>query len=247
MMKAGVLVREVPFSAQIGVAKHDQDDEATSERVMIHVNGLGTVRMQDKNTATFNIHVYLTDDDMPTLITFDRVSHIDRTDETALYFEVIDVRGKRRRVRIDAPNGTCCSRIPSFRLPVGAVSPSFDSDRWGFEKEALCVQSEVHRIDEIEEARVWHERLGIHSGAEAWRLTLADAGLQVTQAMAAEVMATCRTCQQKQAVLRSLRAASKEKSRRRQVKKFGDEVCLDTWFPEDEEEEEFSNRFPPLC
>uniref|UniRef100_A0A0G4FRX2 Integrase catalytic domain-containing protein n=1 Tax=Chromera velia CCMP2878 TaxID=1169474 RepID=A0A0G4FRX2_9ALVE len=58
--------------------------------------------------------------------------------------------------------------------------------------------------------------------------------------MAAEVTATsrCRTCQQKQAVLRSLRAASKKKSRRRQVKKFGDEVFLDTWFPRDEEEEE---------
>uniref|UniRef100_A0A0G4IEV5 Uncharacterized protein n=1 Tax=Chromera velia CCMP2878 TaxID=1169474 RepID=A0A0G4IEV5_9ALVE len=218
--------------------------------MMIHVNRLGTVRMQDENTATFNIHVYLTDDDVPTLIMFDRVSHIDRTDETASYFKVIDVRGKCRRMQIDALNGTCCSRIPSFHLPVGAASLSFDSDRWGFKKESLCVQSEVRRIDEIEEARVWHERFGIHLGAEAWRLTLADAGLQVTQAMAAEVTATCRTCQQKQAVLRSLRAASKEKSKRRQMKKFRDEVFLDTWFPGDEEEEKtgfpFGNLFVDL-
>uniref|UniRef100_A0A0G4HA58 Uncharacterized protein n=1 Tax=Chromera velia CCMP2878 TaxID=1169474 RepID=A0A0G4HA58_9ALVE len=60
--------------------------------------------------------------------------------------------------------------------------------------------------------------------------------------MAAEVMATCRTYQQKQAVLQSLWATLKEKSKRRQVKKFGDEVFLDTWFPlgfpGDEEEEE---------
>uniref|UniRef100_A0A0G4FSB1 Uncharacterized protein n=1 Tax=Chromera velia CCMP2878 TaxID=1169474 RepID=A0A0G4FSB1_9ALVE len=125
--------------------------------------------MQDKNTVTFNIHVYLTDDDVPTLITFDRVSHIDCTNETTSYFKVIDVCGKRCRVQfgIDAPNGTCCSRIPSFHLPVRAASLSFDSDRWGFKKEALYVQSEMRRIDEIEEARVWYERLGIHSDAEA--------------------------------------------------------------------------------
>uniref|UniRef100_A0A0G4HUP8 Integrase catalytic domain-containing protein n=1 Tax=Chromera velia CCMP2878 TaxID=1169474 RepID=A0A0G4HUP8_9ALVE len=44
----------------------------------------------------------------------------------------------------------------------------------------------------------------------------------------------CRTCQQKQAVQKSLRAATGEKSWRGSVKKFGDEVYLDTWFPEDE-------------
>uniref|UniRef100_A0A0G4F7A7 Uncharacterized protein n=1 Tax=Chromera velia CCMP2878 TaxID=1169474 RepID=A0A0G4F7A7_9ALVE len=173
---------------------------------------------------------------------FDRVSYIDRTNETASYFEVIDVRSKRRHMRIDAPNGSCCSEscIPSFRLPVGMASLLFDSDRWGFKKEALYIQSEVRRIDEIEEARVWHviKWLGIHSGAEVWRLTLTDAGLQVMQAMTAEVTATCRTCQQKQVVFRLLRAASKEKSRRCQVKKFGDEIFLDTWYPGDEEEEE---------
>uniref|UniRef100_A0A0G4GID2 Uncharacterized protein n=1 Tax=Chromera velia CCMP2878 TaxID=1169474 RepID=A0A0G4GID2_9ALVE len=52
--------------------------------------------------------------------------------------------------------------------------------------------------------------------------------------MAEEICWTCRMCQQKQAVQKSLRAATGRKSRRGSVKKFGDEVYLDTWFPEDE-------------
>uniref|UniRef100_A0A0G4GMF8 Uncharacterized protein n=1 Tax=Chromera velia CCMP2878 TaxID=1169474 RepID=A0A0G4GMF8_9ALVE len=58
--------------------------------------------------------------------------------------------------------------------------------------------------------------------------------------MAAEITATCRTCQQKHAVNKSLRAATREKSRRSKVKEFGDEVYLDTWFPGDEDAEVFN-------
>uniref|UniRef100_A0A0G4G5L5 Uncharacterized protein n=1 Tax=Chromera velia CCMP2878 TaxID=1169474 RepID=A0A0G4G5L5_9ALVE len=46
----------------------------------------------------------------------------------------------------------------------------------------------------MEEARVEHNRLGIHSGAEYFHLTLEEDGKSITAAMATEITATCRTC-----------------------------------------------------
>uniref|UniRef100_A0A0K6S6D7 Integrase catalytic domain-containing protein n=1 Tax=Chromera velia CCMP2878 TaxID=1169474 RepID=A0A0K6S6D7_9ALVE len=138
---------------------------------------------------------------------------------------------------VDAPNGHCCSRIPSFPLPVNTKKREAEFDReWGGGRQALCMQCKLRCLD-IEEARVEHDRLGIHSEAEYFRLTLEEDGKSITAAMAVEITATCWTCQQKQAVNKLLTAATWEKSRRSKVKEFGDEVYLDMWFPGDKDTE----------
>uniref|UniRef100_A0A0G4GNL9 Uncharacterized protein n=1 Tax=Chromera velia CCMP2878 TaxID=1169474 RepID=A0A0G4GNL9_9ALVE len=187
--------------------------------------------MQDASGRHFLILVNFTDDDVPHLITWDGRIALDRSGETPSWFEIFDVRGVLRRVVVNTPDRVCCSRIPSFGLPLNATDRFVGGkDR----QQALSAPRAVQRVENIEEARVHHERLGIHSGAEGFRLTLEGAGYHVPQLMAEEICRTCRTCQQKQAVQKSLWAATSEKSRRGGVKKFGDEVYLDTWFPEDE-------------
>uniref|UniRef100_A0A0G4HQB2 CCHC-type domain-containing protein n=1 Tax=Chromera velia CCMP2878 TaxID=1169474 RepID=A0A0G4HQB2_9ALVE len=106
----------------------------------------------------------------------------DRSGEMPSYFDVRDVCGIIHRIIVDAPNGHCCSHIPSFPLPVNAKKREAEFDReWGGGRQALCVQHEVRRLD-MEEARVEHNRLGIHSGAEYFGLTLEEDGKSITAA-----------------------------------------------------------------
>uniref|UniRef100_A0A0G4G4I3 Uncharacterized protein n=1 Tax=Chromera velia CCMP2878 TaxID=1169474 RepID=A0A0G4G4I3_9ALVE len=171
--KAGVYVREWTYSAQIGVAKRDGTGVETGERVIINMNGRGSIAMQDASGGHFLILVNFTDDDVPHLITRDGRIALDRSGETLSWFEIFDVRGVLRRVVVDAPDGVCCSRIPSFRLPQNAADQFVGrKDR----QQALSTPRVVQRVENIEEARVYHERLGIHSGAEGFRLTLEGAG-----------------------------------------------------------------------
>uniref|UniRef100_A0A0G4HVW0 CCHC-type domain-containing protein n=1 Tax=Chromera velia CCMP2878 TaxID=1169474 RepID=A0A0G4HVW0_9ALVE len=67
--KAGVYVREWTYNAQIGVAKRDGTGAETSERVMINMNGRGSITMQDASDGHFFTLVNFTDDDVPHLIT----------------------------------------------------------------------------------------------------------------------------------------------------------------------------------
>uniref|UniRef100_A0A0G4HCN6 Uncharacterized protein n=1 Tax=Chromera velia CCMP2878 TaxID=1169474 RepID=A0A0G4HCN6_9ALVE len=233
--KAGVYVwewtLEWTYSAQIGVAKRDSTGAETGERVMINMNGQGSIAMQDASGGRFLTLINFTDDDIPHLIIWDGRIALDRSGETPLWFEIFDVRGVLRRVVVDAPDGVCCSRIPSFHLPLNAADRFVGGED---RQQALSAPRAVQRVENIEEARVHRERLGIHSRAEGFRLTLEGVGYHVSQLMAEEICRMCRTCQQKQAVQKSLRAATGEKSRWGGIKKFGDEVYLDTWFPEDE-------------
>uniref|UniRef100_A0A0G4G1T3 Uncharacterized protein n=1 Tax=Chromera velia CCMP2878 TaxID=1169474 RepID=A0A0G4G1T3_9ALVE len=231
--KAEVYVWEWTYSAQIGVAKHDGTGAKTGERVMINVNGRRSIAMQDASGGHFLTLVNFIDDDVPHLITWDGRIALDRSGETPSWFKIFDVRGVLHHVVVDAPDRVCCSRIPSFHLPLNAADRFVDGED---RQQALSAPRvvTVQWVESIKEARVHHERLGIHSGAEGFRLTLEDTGYHVPQSMAEGIYRTCRTCQQKQAVQKSLQAATGEKSRRGSVKKFGDEVYLDIWFPEDE-------------
>uniref|UniRef100_A0A0G4H972 Uncharacterized protein n=1 Tax=Chromera velia CCMP2878 TaxID=1169474 RepID=A0A0G4H972_9ALVE len=199
--------------------------------INVLLNGRGSIAMQNASGGHFLTLVNFTDDNVPHLMTWDGRIMLDRSGETPSWFEIFDVRGVLRRVVIDAPDGVCCSRILSFHLPLNAADRFIGGkDR----QQALSAPRVVQRVENIEEARVYHERLGIHSGAEGFQLTLESAGYHVPQSMAEEICRTCHTCQQKQAVQKLLQAATGEKSQRWGVKKFGDEVYLDTWFPEDE-------------
>uniref|UniRef100_A0A0G4IBF7 Integrase catalytic domain-containing protein n=1 Tax=Chromera velia CCMP2878 TaxID=1169474 RepID=A0A0G4IBF7_9ALVE len=131
LQRAGVLVREQPYSVRVGVAKRNGDGRQTSERIWINVDGIGTVILEDEMGGLFHTYLYLIDDDVPTLVTYDACAAFDRSGETPSYFDMRD----------------------------------------------------------------------------------------------------------KQTVNKSLRTATREKSRRSKVKEFGDEVYLDTWFPGDEDAE----------
>uniref|UniRef100_A0A0G4HUP4 Uncharacterized protein n=1 Tax=Chromera velia CCMP2878 TaxID=1169474 RepID=A0A0G4HUP4_9ALVE len=175
--KAGVYVREWTYNAQIGVAKRDGTSAETGERVMINVNGRGSIAMQDASGGHFFTLVNFIDDDVPHLITWDGRIALDRSGETPSWFEIFDVRGVLRRVVVDAPDGVCCSRIPSFRLSLNAADRFMGGEE---RQQALSAPWAVQRVESIEEARVHHERLGIHSEAEGFRLTLEDAGYHVS-------------------------------------------------------------------
>uniref|UniRef100_A0A0G4GMG1 Uncharacterized protein n=1 Tax=Chromera velia CCMP2878 TaxID=1169474 RepID=A0A0G4GMG1_9ALVE len=188
LQRAGVLVREQPYSARVGVAKRDGDGCQTSERIWINVDAISTVILEDETGRLFHMYLYLTDDDVSTLVTYDACAPFDRLGETPSYFDVRDVRGIIHRVTVDALNGHCYSHIPSFPLPVNAKKREAEFDReWGGGRQALCVQRELRHLD-MEEARVEHNRLGIHSGAEYFRLTLEEDGKSITAAMAAEIL-----------------------------------------------------------
>uniref|UniRef100_A0A0G4H914 Uncharacterized protein n=1 Tax=Chromera velia CCMP2878 TaxID=1169474 RepID=A0A0G4H914_9ALVE len=192
--KAGVYVREWTYSAQIGVAKRDGTGAETGEHVMINVNGRGSITMQDASGGHFLTLVNFTDDDVPYLIIWDGRIALEKSGETPSWFKIFDVRGVLRRVVVDAPDGVCCSRISSFRLPLNAADRFVGKED---RQQALSAPRMVQRVENIEEARVYHKHLGIHSGVEGFRLTLKGAGYHVPQSMAEEICRTCRTCQQK--------------------------------------------------
>uniref|UniRef100_A0A0G4GI93 Uncharacterized protein n=1 Tax=Chromera velia CCMP2878 TaxID=1169474 RepID=A0A0G4GI93_9ALVE len=140
--KAGVYVWEWTYSAQIGVAKRDSTGAEMGQHVIINMNGWGSIAMQDASDRHFLTLVNFTDDDVPHLITWNGRSALDRSGETPSWFKIFDVREVLRRVVADAPDGVCCSRIPSFRLPLnGADRFVGGEDR----QQALSVMGGEHR------------------------------------------------------------------------------------------------------